>query len=406
MKYRNGTVRATGYVTILVKGTAPELFFQKCASEGIMVWDVKKLDKDACEGKIKLSDIQKMKQIRRKTIYKVSFTGRNGYPFLMKRFFRKKPLVIGLMISFLFFLFLSNIIWEVKITGVPRDIEEKIDKQLSSYGVHPGAWLFSIDTPTEIQQRLINDIPELLWAGVDQKGTTFYLEGVEKIIVQEADPEQPRNLVASKKGVITKMYVSKGTPMVKVNDYVEPGDILVSGVLGNTDESEDEDENNKRIEPIAAEAEVTANTWYEVSLTVPLQYNYERLTGNSKKKFFLKTGAFQFPIWGFKDPPYQDVHRDIKENKINFLKWELPVSVIETVLSEKEYIQAERSKEEAIKAGMEQAVIQLKHELGPDAEILSEKVLHETIERGKVNLNIYVSVEENIVKQEPLNQGD
>ncbi|WP_249871061.1 sporulation protein YqfD [Oceanobacillus saliphilus] len=408
-KFRNGSDNIAGYVTILVKGTAPELFFQKCASEGIRVWDVKKNDKESCEGNIRLSDIKKMKTIRRKTIYKVSFIGRNGYPFLISRFFRKKPLVIGLIFSFLLFLLLSNIIWEVKITGVPKDIEEKIDKQLTSYGVHPGAWLFSLKTPTEIQQKLIEDIPELLWAGVDQKGTTFYLEGVEKIIVQEADPKQPRNLVASKKGVITKMYVSKGTPMVKVNDYVEPGDILVSGSLQNIEESnsEEKDEEEKQVvEHIAAEAEITANTWYEVSLTVPLEYNYEQLTGNVEKKFYLKTGNFQLPIWGFKEPPYEDIHREITENKLNFLKWELPVSIIETVLSEKQYIAEERTKEEAIEAGIEQAVIKLKQELGPDAKILSEKVLHETIERGKVKLSLYVSVEENIVKLAPINQGD
>ncbi|MGJ9457004.1 sporulation protein YqfD [Oceanobacillus sp. CF4.6] len=406
MKFSKGS-KFTGYVTILVKGTAPELFFQKCASEGVPVWNVKKRDKESCEGDISLSDIKQMKQIRRKTIYKVTFTRRNGYPFIVNRFLKKKPLVFGLLISILFFLVLSNIIWEVKIKGVPKDIEEKIDKQLTAYGVHPGAWLFSLDTPTEIQQKLIQDIPELLWAGVDQKGTTFYLEGVEKIIVQEADPEQPRNLVASKKGVITKMYVSKGTPMVRVNDYVELGDILVSGDVQPADSTDSEEkEQESTIEPIAAEGEILANTWYEVSLTIPLKYNYQQLTGDKESKFFLKTGDFQLPIWGFGEPSFNEIHREVTENKINFLKWELPFSVIKTVLSEKEIVEGERTKEEAIEVGIEQAIIQLQQELGLDAKILSEKVLHESVERGKVKLNLYISVEENIVKQVPLVQGD
>ncbi|WP_337020494.1 sporulation protein YqfD [Oceanobacillus massiliensis] len=49
---------------------------------------------------------------------------------------------------------------------------------------------------------------------------------------------------------------------------------------------------------------------------------------------------------------------------------------------------------------------QLQNELGTDAKILSEKVLHETMEHGKVKLNLYISVEENIVKHEPIDQGD
>jgi similar to stage IV sporulation protein len=141
-------------------------------------------------------------------------------------------------------------------------------------------------------------------------------------------------------------------------------------------------------------------------LTIPLRYNYEQLTGNKERKLYLKTGDFQLPIWGFGDPDYDEIHREMTESKINFLKWELPLSVVKTVLSEKEYLEEKRTKEEAIKVGIEQAVMELQQKLGPDAKILSEKVLHESVDRGKVKLNLYISVEENIVKQEPIDQGD
>src|SRR5699024_2566414 len=117
----------------------------------------------------------------------------------------------------------------------------------------------------EIQKMLVEDIPELLWVGVDQKGTTYFLEGVEKVIVEEEEAEGPRHLVATKKGVIKNMYVTEGIPQVSVNDYVEPGDILVSGIINGEEETgEDEDgENNKELEYVAAEGEITATTWYE-----------------------------------------------------------------------------------------------------------------------------------------------
>lgn len=406
MKQLKG-ISVNGQVTIVVLGTSPELFFQKCANEGIIVREVKKLDRETCQGTIRLSDIPKMRRIRRRTLYKVRLQEGSGYPFLWRRFLRKRPMAIGMLFSFFLFLFLSNIIWEVKITGVPKDIEQKIDKQLMSYGVHPGAWLFTMEPPTEIQRKLLNDVPELLWAGVDKKGTTFYLEGVEKVIVEEAKPQSPRNLVASKKGIITSVYVSKGVPAVKVNDYVVPGDLLVSGNVGaasDNDESEENPPGTPKI--IAAEGEIKANTWYEVSVSVPLDYNHEELTGNRKKRFYLKAGDFYLPVWGFKDPEYANVHRETKENSIRFFKWDLPLKFNETILSEKTYTTKERTNEEAIQAGIEQAKTQLKQELGTEAKILSEKVLHETIEHGKVNLNLYFSVEENIVREEPIYQGD
>src|SRR5699024_3337019 len=127
--------------------------------------------------------------------------------------------------------------------GVPKDLEEKINKQLANYGIHPGVWIFTTDSPGEIQKKLENDIPELLCVGVEQKGTTFFLEGEEKITVEKEEKKKPRDLNENKKGVNKKMYISKGKPQVQLHDYVEPGDLIVSGNLtSGSDEEEEENE--------------------------------------------------------------------------------------------------------------------------------------------------------------------
>lgn len=92
--------------------------------------------------------------------------------------------------------------------------------------------------------------------------------------------------------------------------------------------------------------------------------------------------------------------------EINFLKWQLPIKFVDTILSEKVYFEGERTKEEAVEKGIAQARSELKLELGPEAQIVSEKVLHERIDRGKVELNIIFTVEENIALVQPINQGD
>ncbi|MUK87090.1 sporulation protein YqfD [Ornithinibacillus sp. L9] len=399
----------TGYVTVLVEGNMPELFFQDCINNGITVWEIKREAPNACSGNVKLKDIGKIKSLRRGKNYKVSFTRKKGYPFILSRFFRRKEIVIGMALSILLIFFLSNIIWKVEITGVPKDIEEKIDKQLRDYGVHPGAWSFTLDKPGEIQRNLTEDVPELLWVGVHKKGTTFFLEGVEKTIVEEGEVEGPRDLVASKKGVIKNMYVSKGLPKVEINDYVEPGDVLVSGTLNEVEEQgEDEEEINEKEKRIlvASEGEIIANTWYETNVTIPLQANYELLTGKHEKKYFIGFGDFHLPIWGFGSPEYEDIHREDTKNSLYFFKWKLPISFIETTLSEKTYNKIERTKEQAIQAGIEQAKQELQLQLGPDAVITSEKVLHESEESGKVKLSLYLTVEEDIAKAQPINQGD
>lgn len=395
----------TGYVTILAKGQKPELFFQACNEQGITVWNIKKESDTSCKGNVKLRDITSLRQVKRRTGYKLTFVDKKGYPFIVKRFMGKREIIFGLLLSAFLVFFLSNIIWEVKITSVPKDIEEKIEKQLTEYGIHQGAWTFMLDPPTEVQQKLINDIPELLWVGVHQKGTSYVLEGVEKTIVKEEKVDGPRNLVATKKGVIHKMYVSKGLPKVQVNDYVEPGDTLVSGKL-KFDEEEDKGKKDKQYELVTAEGEIIAKTWYETEVTIPLKSNYELLTGKHENKYHLKISNLELPIWGFGSPDYKEIHRERDEKELYFLKWKLPVQIVETTLSEKKYNQIDRNKEEAINIGIEQAKKELQLRLGPDVKIVSENILHESTGNGKVKLTLYMAVEEDIVKEEPINQGD
>ncbi|WP_042145988.1 sporulation protein YqfD [Paucisalibacillus sp. EB02] len=398
-----------GYVRIVVTGDRPEMFIQESVNRGVTVWNIKREGRKSCSGNVKLSDIPEIRKIRRERNYKITFEERRGYPFLFSRFFRRKEFVFSFIMSILLILFMSNIIWKVEITGeLPKEIEEKIATQLNAYGIHAGAWIFTIDPPAKIQQKLTDDIPELLWVGVRQKGTTYQLEGVEKIVVQDDKVEGPRNLVATKKGIIKRMYVSKGVPQVEINDYVEPGKILVSGKLNEVPESEEEDENkeNRKEIVVPAEGEIIASTWYEVDVTIPLKQNYELLTGQQEKKYYIGIKNFKFPIWGFGSPDFQDVHHDSTTSPIKFLKWNLPINIIESTLSEKQLQKFERTKEEAVQAGIKQAKEELQLQLGPDAKITSEKVLHESLENGKVKLYLYITVEENIAKAQPITQGD
>ncbi|HLS59607.1 MAG TPA: sporulation protein YqfD [Virgibacillus sp.] len=409
MKYKENHF-ITGYVTIVATGERPEMFFQYCNDQNITVWDVSRINEHSCQGNIKLEDVKSIKHLKRSTGYKINFKNKQGYPFMIRRLLRKKQILLGMIVSLLLVLFLSNILWKVSVEGVSTEMEEKIYEQLESYGIHPGSWVQSLESSSSIQQRLIHDLPELLWVGVHRKGTTFQLEGVEKVIVKREKVQGPRHLVATKKGVIKSMYISKGLPKVKVNDYVEPGDMLVSGIINDKDEESSDEKEEKEEKKdqvlVAAEGDVIANTWYEVSVTIPLSSTNELLTGEKSHKHYLGMGTFRIPIWGFKKPDYQASHREINENPIYFLKWKLPVNKVETIISEKVYNKTTRTKEEAIEVGILQAKKELQLQLGPESHIQMEKVLHESTVNGKVKLDLYVSVEENITKEERIIQGD
>src|SRR5699024_998226 len=147
-----------------------------------------------------------------------------------------KHIVLATFLSCILIYALSNIIWSIQINGVSSDIEKKIMQTLEEQNIKKGSWMFSIESSSDIQHTITQEIPELLWVGVEKKGTSFLLEGVEKKQVDPIEQHEPRNLIASKHGVITYMHVSKGQPVVGVNDTVKKGDPLVLGTVECADE--------------------------------------------------------------------------------------------------------------------------------------------------------------------------
>src|SRR5690625_1250344 len=133
MKHIQGSY-LTGYVTLLVKGEQPELFFKACMDYGIIIWNIKKISSNECQGNIKLRDIKIIKQVNRATNFKLSFINKKGYPFIFKQFLKKKEVIFSFLISILLIVFLSNTLWKITIIGVPTETKEKIQEKLIHYG--------------------------------------------------------------------------------------------------------------------------------------------------------------------------------------------------------------------------------------------------------------------------------
>lgn len=394
-----------GYVKISVKGDQPIMFLQNCLKNHIAVWQIQILNENECIGHVRATDYKKILHMSNDLPIQVEQIEQKGLPFLLKNFLRKKEVLFAFIFAIVFLMFLSNILWNVSIEGVSEEAKMDIQKQLRQYGIRPGSLLFTIESPGMIQQQLLKDLPDLLWIGVEQKGTSLRIEGVEKNIIEEKETPPPRNLVATKKGVVKYMFIEKGVPMVSVNDYVEPGDLLVSGILKEENE-ENEQQENQTIELVASTGEVIAETWYEINMSVNFSREIEQLTGAYEEKYAIGIGEFNIPIWNFDKNVFRHFHEERDKRQIKFLRLNLPIHIQKTTIHEKVYNKIERSEEEAIAIGLEQMKRELKQQLGKNIVIQSEKILHQSRDNGKVNLTIFVTVEENIIKEEPIHQGD
>jgi len=393
------TTFPTGYIVLACEGENIEEVFNLCLKSNIKLWHVKQIKKDTYKVTIEKKHFHTFEEICENNNIQLKVLKERGLPFLFKILFTKKEILISTVISIILLFTLSNIIWSVNIEGLPEELEHKVAERLETYGVKRGAFIFNTPEPSIIQQQLINEISELLWIGVEISGTSFVLKGVEKIIVEEGEELAPRDLIASKNAIIKDMYVKRGLAIVKRNDYVKKDALLITGVL-----QENEESNHPILVP--AEGEVIGETWYEVTVTVPLEGNYERLTGKRHDKTYLQLYSYEIPIPSFKKEEFKDFVVIDQIYPIKFLLWNTPLNIKKRMIYEKIKQNFILSKEQALEKGKETAIQTLKRKIGEDITVITNKVLQETEENGKVNLILFVSLEENIVKSKPIYQGD
>jgi similar to stage IV sporulation protein len=386
----------TGYVKVKAYGRGPERLINALIRQGIHVWDVKRSGPDAIVFCLDLKEVQALRKLVRTSDCKVTFIQGRGAPFLVKRMFKNSGFLAG-SIAFLICIFiLSNMIWKIEVHNAKPSTEYDIRKELNNMGVKIGKIQFLVDDVETIQKKLSDNISAVTWIGVELKGTTYHFQVVEKKQPKEAKKTSPRNLIATKKAVITDMFVEKGQPKIKVNDYVNKGQLLVSGLIGRDD--------NPKI--VGAKGVIMGETWYKSSVEVPLETKFSVFNGDENTSHNLSLWSLSIPFWGFKDPKYKQYETDVTERPFHFLQWELPIGYKTITKRSKQEIIRDYSLEDAKQEAVKMARADLKKHLSGEARIIGEKILHESHDNGKVKLTIHYQVIENIATGQPIIQGD
>ncbi|WP_227934929.1 sporulation protein YqfD [Alkalihalobacillus deserti] len=394
------TNHINGYVRVRIDGDYPERFLNRCIEHDFSIWQIKRIDDRRIVCYMDVEDAKRIRPLLRQTNCKVSFVQRSGMPFLLKRILKRSGFLVGI-ISFLTVMFvLSNMVWDIEIKGASPQVEHELRQVVTEMGIKRGTFQFSLPSVELIQRDVTELVQGATWVGVRQKGTTFEFEVVEQQLPDEAERYSPRHLIATKKAIIHKIFVEHGQAEVKPNDFVRKGDRLVSGYIGKKD-AEDEEK-----ELVPAQAMVLGEIWYKSDVSVPLDNLFTTLTGEKKERHYLSFSGFNIPIWGFGKVKFPEYTQFEHERQFQFLNWSLPISYKRTEFLETSQLNRTYTKKEAVSAARKRARVDLKKHLPLGAEIIGEKVLHEDVENGKVNLRIHYQVIEDITSEQPIIQGD
>lgn len=385
-----------GYVRMRIEGPYAERFLNRCIEHEITIWHIKRIAPERIICYITLADVQRVKPLLKMTNCKVTFIERKGLPFWLKRMKKRLGFSLGIVSFIAILLLLSNIVWNVEIEGASPKVEYELRQAIEEIGIKRGKLLFQLPSVENIQKQVSDKIADATWIGVKLNGTTYEFEVVEQTLPEKEQLLNPRHLVAKKKAVIFDLFVEKGQPMVRPNDFVNKGDLLVSGFIGREDSTQ----------VVAAKGQVYGEIWYKSYVSVPLKNLFETLTGERKKTHYLSVFEFDIPIWGLGKHTFTQFEQVEKTYPIQIFNFTLPIEYKNVEWLEKQEITRDYSKEDAIHIAKEMAKEELRKKIPKDATIKGEKVLHESVDNGKVELNIHFQVIEDIAIEQSIIQGD
>jgi len=182
--------------------------------------------------------------------------------------------------------------------------------------------------------------------------------------------------------MIVSIYAEAGEVVSKKNQYVEKGQVLISGLIKNKEDI---------VSKVAAKGKVYAEVWYKVNMKLPLLYEEEKLTGKSKQVLQFHFLSHDISL----NELFYYQHAKEKEN----ILWKHSLLPFRFSYTKKEQLQITRTKydkDHIEKNIVPLAIKKLKAKLGSDVEIISQKVLKKDESTGKMNIELFFKVKEDI----------
>lgn len=279
MKKLERTMR--GYCRVEVCGAFPETVLNACAMQALELWDMKCEDDHTLRFCVYERDIPALEDIARRCMCDMSVLGTAGGS-TRRRFLKNHVwLLVSLLVALGILAASSLFIWDIDVYGCDELSEGKVLRALSDCGVDCGAYwpALSVDM---IRASMLTRLPELAWMTVNVSGSRAIVlveERVEKpeIYIESAGAD----IVAARTGIIRRLSVLNGTPLVGTGQSVTAGETVISGTMESL---------SRDARYVRAQGGVTADTWYELSAVCPVQMQEKTPSAGVHRRFALKFG--------------------------------------------------------------------------------------------------------------------
>ena len=374
-----------GYYTVTVEGLDTESFLNYLIRNKIYVYNVNRMEKSKIQFNIDRNNYKKLKKIHRSNKFKIKVKKQTGIPFIAKRIYTYRGMVICAIISLIILMSTSQFVTDVYITA-PEGIDKTaLKKELYIQGVKPGVYKKSIDRKI-VRENIMGKFKQIAYVSINVKGTNIFVNITKKDESQNSDENSNYcNIIAQKDGIIEKIVPRSGEAIVLEGDIVKKGDVLINGA--NT----------------TAQPEVWAMTFYEAKKTSNYIDIKNQRTGNKKNVYTISFYDKKYKI--LRNIKYRDyeIENNIKELRIG--DYTFPVKITVSTFYEVKKVENKIDVEKLKKELSSKVLKQLEYTIPVSARILDVKDKY-NVDKSMIEYVVTVTTKEDIAKLDILTKSE
>jgi similar to stage IV sporulation protein len=291
----------SGYVKILARGKQLEKLINLATGSGFYLWEICRISDDVLYAKMRAHGFLQIRSIARKSGCTVRICQKKGWPFIARRMRGRKLFFAGGLLFLAGLVYCSAFLWFVKLDGAPIQEKERVLAELYRAGLKPGELRAGLLMKKNlIEREALLRLPQAVWLGINLKGVVAEVKFVPR--KSPPPPAGPADVVADSDGLVTKVVVIRGVPLVKEGDTVIRGQMLISGTQWY---------NHLRTgemykEEVTASGIVEARVWNDFEVIEPKLVWGATRGKNRLVRYRLKWRNNRYYLWGFGTKPRGD----------------------------------------------------------------------------------------------------
>jgi similar to stage IV sporulation protein len=371
-KFKSGTI------TIKVLSMAPEKFINLLWKNNIDIKNIVRENITTFYLDVSLKNYIKINNIAKRTNSKIVITKRKGIAFLLLKAKNRITFVMGIILFVCILYFLSTFIWNIDITTEKYIAPYEILEQLSAMGIKKGINSRFINV-YETEKKMIKQNDNIMWVSVRINGSNLLVNVIERQSPPKISSDTSFcNLKSKCDAQIERIYTTAGTAIVKPNDIVKKGQILIKGEQGK----------EGSIYSVHASGEVIAKTNYEERGTVQVSGTKNIRTGSVITNQFIYLFGKRFYL---------------NKNTIKFTKYDKIVDsksfIKKEIYYETKNVSFTLDKNTAVTETANKLYTKIKLNLDKTVKIL-DKIVDYKVENNCLNVRVLVVAEENIATED------